>query len=105
MTARPPSGGLFLSRANVRHANVFSFAELTPTFGVIALGLSNREAPLKPSLFALVLLAAAAATGAPAQAQNYPWCAHYDLGADEALNCGFVSFEQCMATVRGSGGF
>ncbi len=39
-----------------------------------------------------------------AEAQNYPWCAQYSKGGD-GLNCGFVSFEQCMETVRGIGGF
>ncbi len=39
-----------------------------------------------------------------AAAQNYPWCAQYSKGGDEQ-NCGFVSFEQCMETVRGIGGF
>ncbi len=39
-----------------------------------------------------------------AQAQNFPWCAQYSKGGDEQ-NCGFVSFEQCMETVRGIGGF
>jgi hypothetical protein len=44
--------------------------------------------------------------GARAEAQNYPWCAQYSgkaLGG--AMNCGFTSFAQCMATVSGVGGF
>jgi len=49
--------------------------------------------------------AAVAAIGAPAQAQNYPWCAQYSGRGGGAMNCGFVSFEQCMNTVRGMGGF
>jgi len=53
-------------------------------------------------LFALVV--AAAATGTPARAQNYPWCAIYNAG-DNGSNCGFTSFPQCMATVSGIGGF
>lgn len=36
------------------------------------------------------------------QAREYPWCARYDWST---YNCGFVSFEQCLATVRGIGGF
>ena len=32
-----------------------------------------------------------------AGAQNYPWCAHR---GDGGTNCGFVSFEQCMAASR-----
>jgi len=39
-----------------------------------------------------------------AAAQNYPWCAQYGIRGG-ARNCGFVSFEQCMATVRGIGGY
>jgi hypothetical protein len=50
----------------------------------------------------VVFAGAALATGA--QAQNYPWCAYYDTG-DSARNCGFVSFAQCLADVRGIGGF
>ena len=38
---------------------------------------------------------------ATAQAREYPWCARYDWST---YNCGFVSFEQCLATVRGIGG-
>jgi Protein of unknown function (DUF3551) len=30
-----------------------------------------------------------------------PWCAHYGF----RTNCGFYSFEQCMATVSGNAGF
>jgi hypothetical protein len=41
----------------------------------------------------------------PAAAQtNYPWCSNFADGFG-GTNCGFVSYEQCMATVRGSGGF
>ena len=39
-----------------------------------------------------------------ASAQNYPWCAQYSVRGG-ARNCGFVSWEQCMATVRGIGGY
>jgi hypothetical protein len=42
--------------------------------------------------------------GKSAEAQNYPWCAMLNMG-DQAVNCGFVSSEQCMAYVRGIGGF
>jgi len=35
----------------------------------------------------------------------YPWCANYSgRGFGGAQNCGFVSFNQCLATVRGVGG-
>ena len=55
-------------------------------------------------LVMLAMFAVTAGIGTRAQAQNYPWCATYDVG-DAAYNCGFVSREQCMATVRGIGGF
>lgn len=56
------------------------------------------------SLLMLVLLAGMA-SASPAQAQNYPWCAQYSGDMGGAMNCGFVSFDQCMETVRGMGGF
>ena len=57
-------------------------------------------------LLALGSLVLAMAFNTRAEAQNYPWCAQYG-GADTggAMNCGFVSFDQCMMTVRGMGGF
>ena len=42
--------------------------------------------------------------GKNAEAQNYPWCAHLGTGF-ESTNCGFTTFQQCMDTVRGIGGF
>ncbi|HEX3939624.1 MAG TPA: DUF3551 domain-containing protein [Xanthobacteraceae bacterium] len=56
-------------------------------------------------LFVLAMVAAGFAMASPAQAQNYPWCAYYDGGEDQSVNCGFVSREQCMASVSGIGGF
>ena len=55
-------------------------------------------------LFALGICAAMA-LATRVEAQNYPWCAYYDDGGVGGTNCGFVSFEQCMTTVRGIGGF
>jgi Protein of unknown function (DUF3551) len=61
---------------------------------------------MKLLLSALAVIAASAAPGAPAHAQNYPWCALYNGGgAGGGTNCGFVSFAQCMATARGLGSF
>jgi hypothetical protein len=35
----------------------------------------------------------------------YPWCASY-TGRDRGVEtCGYVSFQQCLATVHGVGGF
>jgi Protein of unknown function (DUF3551) len=61
---------------------------------------------MKPLLCAAAIAAATSVLGAPAHAQNYPWCAKYSGGPlGGASNCGFVSFQQCMATVTGIGGF
>jgi hypothetical protein len=62
---------------------------------------------MRKTLLALAALSATAAfPSPPAQAVEYPWCAQYGgRGGDGGRNCGFVSFEQCMATVSGIGGF
>jgi hypothetical protein len=53
-----------------------------------------------PALAALTLL-----TPTVGHADSYPWCAQYGRSGDGGRNCGFVSFAQCMDTVRGIGGF
>lgn len=40
-----------------------------------------------------------------AEAQNYPWCAYYGGRGGGGTNCGFTTFQQCMATISGMGGF
>ena len=40
----------------------------------------------------------------PAAAQTYPWCAEYNGRGGGGRNCGFVTREQCMATISGIGG-
>ncbi len=65
---------------------------------------------MKALLFVLGVLLASAAilvSGVMtprAQAQNYPWCALYGTPYSDT-SCGFTSFEQCMASVSGIGGF
>jgi Protein of unknown function (DUF3551) len=55
-------------------------------------------------LFLLGISVGIAGIGSRADAQNYSWCAMLSMG-DQAVNCGFVNAEQCMATVRGIGGY
>ena len=54
-------------------------------------------------------LAAALAVMLPAagHADPYRWCAEYSGGRDGmgATNCGFVTLEQCRATISGIGGW
>ncbi len=59
---------------------------------------------MRPSLFILGIFAAALCIPRPAAAQSYPWCAYYNFGMDGATNCGFSTYQQCMATVSGVGG-
>jgi hypothetical protein len=59
---------------------------------------------MRPVLFVAVLFLAATAMTSQGRAQNYPWCAYYgDPGG--GTNCGFTTFEQCLATLSGMGGF
>ena len=41
----------------------------------------------------------------PAMAVEYPWCLYYGgSGLGGGTNCGFSTFEQCLATLHGNGG-
>jgi Protein of unknown function (DUF3551) len=57
---------------------------------------------MKSLLLAFGICVVATAMGGPAKAMNYPWCG-YDGGG--GTNCGFVTVEQCMASISGNGGF
>jgi hypothetical protein len=61
------------------------------------------EATMRRLALALGVVVGVAGLAQDAAAQNYPWCAIYDVG-DAAYNCGFVTFEQCRASVSGIGG-
>jgi hypothetical protein len=54
----------------------------------------------------LAAIAGATMSGAvqPARAAEYPWCAQYGGGDQGGRNCGFSTYEQCMATATGMGG-
>ncbi len=58
---------------------------------------------MKALLFGVAIFAATAGIGTSAKAGEYPWCAEYSKGGGR--NCGFVSFDQCLATISGVGGF
>ena len=57
---------------------------------------------MKPSSMLLAGCAAVFGVAPPAFGQNYPWCSNFHDGG--GTNCGFSSYEQCMATAQGSGG-
>ncbi len=60
---------------------------------------------MKVILLMLGVIALTSVGGGRAEAQNYPWCAYYGGQMGGSSNCGFVSFQQCMATLSGMGGF
>jgi uncharacterized protein DUF3551 len=61
---------------------------------------------MKLSMLAPAFVAVAIGFAPAARAQNYPWCALYNGGGvGGGTNCGFVSYEQCMATANGLGKF
>jgi hypothetical protein len=85
--------------------NLFHLFEPDPPCPVKSSG--QWEEIMRKTLFGLAILAAAMAMlPTPGQAIEYPWCAQYGgRGGDGGRNCGFTTFQQCMATVSGIGGF
>ena len=55
-------------------------------------------------LFTLSTIVATTMLNTPTKAQNYPWCAQYGATFGGATNCGFTTFQQCLATLSGMGG-
>jgi hypothetical protein len=57
--------------------------------------------------FAVLASATLAIHAQPAAAEIYrPWCVQYGgSDGDNGTTCAFTSFEQCMMTARGGGGF
>lgn len=59
---------------------------------------------MKTALCLFAVVFGTALIGTPARAQNYPWCAFY-TGPFQATNCGFSTYQQCLATISGIGGY
>jgi hypothetical protein len=72
---------------------------------------NNQEAQMRfrTKLVAALIIVPAVLTQTSANAlpyDPYPWCANYDGGKGfGGQNCGFSTWNQCMATVSGIGGF
>jgi hypothetical protein len=61
---------------------------------------------LNSMLLAAIAIVVMAGFVIPTLAKEYPWCAQYGGGLNGGgRNCGFVSYAQCMETIRGMGGF
>jgi hypothetical protein len=56
-------------------------------------------------LAACVGIALIGATDRAAAERYYPWCAEYLGQQGASTNCGFTSMAQCLADIRGVGGF
>jgi hypothetical protein len=56
-------------------------------------------------LFTLSIVAVTTVLNTSTKAQNYPWCAYYGGKEGGGTNCGFTTFQQCLDTVSGIGGF
>jgi len=60
---------------------------------------------MRTLLFVAGFIVVAGAMSTGAEAQNYPWCAYYSGRGGGGTNCGFTTYEQCMAALSGMGGF
>jgi hypothetical protein len=56
---------------------------------------------MKAMLFFALIGTAMLSNITPSAAREYPWCAFY---GPSTHNCGFTTFEQCLATISGIGG-
>ena len=54
-------------------------------------------------VFTLGVFAAIICIEKPAEAQIYPCCVYYNRDAGGATNCGFSTYQQCLATATGAG--
>ena len=52
-------------------------------------------------MFLLGVLVVVICAEKPAEAQNGGWCVYYNFDRGGATNCGFATFQQCMAAVSG----
>jgi hypothetical protein len=60
---------------------------------------------MRALLVVVGILIASGSAPTRADAQNYPWCAHYGgVMGGGGTNCGFTTFDQCLATISGIGG-
>jgi len=61
-----------------------------------------EEAFMRTIILFVAALAALPLTSVDVRADG-PWCSYYTNG--RGTNCGFYSYEQCMANVSGIGGY
>ena len=59
---------------------------------------------MRMTVLTLAALASTLLFGSSAHADPYRWCAVYGGDMGGASNCGFITIEQCRATISGIGG-
>ncbi len=103
--------GILDQRTGARHSGNIAchICHLNERAGRAVVETDHREVDMRTLIISA--LAAAAVGGAflaaaPAQAQEYPWCAQSGgRHGGGGRNCGFATYEQCMAARSGMGGF
>jgi Protein of unknown function (DUF3551) len=65
-------------------------------------GVSAKEDSMRIVAMTAILVVTLLAAAGTRHAQAAPWCAWYNA---YARDCGYYTFEQCLATIRGVGGY
>jgi hypothetical protein len=74
------------ARALNRHRQRFDMKRILPILALSVLAMLAGSAPSRAEI-------------------TYPWCAQYGGGRDGSRNCGFWTYQQCMAALWGNGGY
>jgi hypothetical protein len=71
-----------------------------------AAGLPIRSLSMRLPILFIVLIAANTAPAAAQSPTSYPWCARpAKMDSSSSMSCYFTSYQQCMTTLSGLGGF
>ena len=64
---------------------------------------------MRSRMFSLVLVSAAlmgpTELASAQSSYSYPWCSRQGMGVDVTTSCYFTSYQQCMTTISGIGGY
>src|SRR5215510_5448482 len=74
------------------------YAKTASIGGAVVQEATMRTIPIVAIIFAAFLLSSVEGNAAP-------WCANYGGARGGGSNCGFHTFEQCLAAKSGNGGF
>jgi Protein of unknown function (DUF3551) len=96
----------FTGPATVVRIAIYVSIDLNHGMIILMLAMAHDPGRRIMRVIALVSLLSATLLLCSGAARAAPWCAQYG-GGDKGggTNCGFYSFEQCMAAISGNGGF